>query len=362
MLLRLLQQSAPSALVDAVRVVARSERTRRGSFHFTYRLAGLWDDVLCDTVINELSHVDVPSDAFAHGLAEMLKGSAPGAESLATRLVANRASYDDARVDVAAALLLAHSATPPWSSIWPLLEANLERGLRILILAMNANRHLRFNRYLSANEAGNLFIWLARAYPPADDPRRPQVHTPTKNDYLIEFRVAVLAELAARGTEDSFQQVLRIRTEVRHPTDFARTILSARRALVQRTWRPVAVPHLLAMARDSRKRTVRSAADLADVVVRALERVQDRLQGQTAEKEQLWNEQGFGSSGQEPGSRRTRQTCPTTSRTGSKRSSEVGRSYSIARSSCVPARSPTSISRPSLHQVATYLLSPLSSK
>jgi hypothetical protein len=290
-LLTRLKRSNASALHDAVRYLSAGERASESSFFFLHRLAGLWDAELTAVAIAEFDRPDVVDEVFERALQELMQQHAPGADDLAIRRISEQRVEVGRRLEILATSLLAHGADPHWTAVWCLIRDDVARGTRILSGALDFQREAKFCQKLSDEEAADLSIWLERHYPSAEDPRHHGVFMPGPLDLIASLKRTLLSTLLHRATEGSYRQLQRMQREKVCPTDFVWTLIAAHRALVARGWSPIAPKQLMRVLGDSRKRVVRSAADLAAVVMSALQDVQDRVQGVTAESGSLWDKQ-----------------------------------------------------------------------
>lgn len=107
---------------------------------------------------------------------------------------------------------------------------------------------------------------------------------------LGRARDRLLSQLAERGTATSVDSARIIAARFADRPWLQQIVLEAQEAYSRNRWVPVEPEELLALVGNLSKRLVRSGRELLDVVVESLGRVQQRLQGETAEARLLWNE------------------------------------------------------------------------
>lgn len=136
---------------------------------------------------------------------------------------------------------------------------------------------------------GQLFIWLEREFPRAEDPSFEEVHGVGPRESLAEWRDSILTTLTLRGTADSVKAIARIAEAFPKYEWLRRSLVRAKEALIVREWAPLTAQHLSNFVEDNEARFVRSDRELLEAAIAALESIQKRLQGDTPDAPLLWD-------------------------------------------------------------------------
>lgn len=142
----------------------------------------------------------------------------------------------------------------------------------------------------TADEFADLFLWLLDRYPAHEDPEGSDVVGPVRFREQIGFwRDALLANLRDLGTEESAAAVSRIVAAVPHQRWLRRSEAAAHQALRRARWEPLVPATIARLGADSAAVVVRTADQLLDQVCEQLLGLQQRLHGEAAESQFLWN-------------------------------------------------------------------------
>lgn len=123
----------------------------------------------------------------------------------------------------------------------------------------------------------------------AEDTKDEDWRRETMRGRLRQFRDAVVSELASRGTSAALVALQHLQKDVPDGGLWLRWRLDQARANLRRNaWQPMAPEVLVALCRSAGSRWVQGSADLLDVVLESLVRLQQRLHAETAEAIFLW--------------------------------------------------------------------------
>ena len=193
-----------------------------------------------------------------------------------------------------AAFLLGHAANG-FARVWTLIQSDREFG-RSVIAAVAADEDRfegRAGRPLTEEQLGDLFNWIEREYPHAEDRVFTGAHFVGEREMIERWRDSLLQQLEARGTEPACR-VLR-RLERQFPElDWIKAIRArAEENQRRQSWVPPAPSELVALAARPELRFVESGEQLLRVIRESLERAQEELQGETPAVRDLWNDLGL---------------------------------------------------------------------
>jgi hypothetical protein len=173
------------------------------------------------------------------------------------------------------------------------LVANIEDALAVHAHSYDSDPRLRrFLRELADVELGDLNCRMHASFPPAEDDtqERDHSHAVTPRDELAQWRSGVIGELEARGTVAACEVIALLAST--HPDSDGLTwrLSTSLTNVLEATWQPPNSIEILALFRQTDRRSVQGAADLVAVIVESLDRYQAELQGHTPSAFQLWNE------------------------------------------------------------------------
>lgn len=194
---------------------------------------------------------------------------------------------DPDRAADAAMTLLQHAPTAGW----PRLRALLGTDPEFVRRAFLANRFAYDRRVPSLDEAslGDLYLRLRELFPPAEDPQFDDVHGVGPREAIANWRDALLEGLRLKGTASAVQAIQEICNALPEEPWLRRVLIDARRILREQSWQPLSPQELDQLASGHSSRLVRTEADLQNVILRALDDIQSRLQGDTPSAPLLWD-------------------------------------------------------------------------
>ncbi len=190
-------------------------------------------------------------------------------------------------------LLVLHAPDCGWETLRPLFSENIDLGREIWMKLGNDPMRDRSALFrLPPSALADLFIWLERSMPWDELPDRSETghYTPTPLEDLDSLRWGLINYLANAGTHeacDALRQAVRALDE---PAALHWRLREAEQNLRKKTFpwpSPADVLQLLDQA--PRARLVRSEAEMLEVVIESLGRLQEELQGETPAVQDLWN-------------------------------------------------------------------------
>ena len=188
-----------------------------------------------------------------------------------------------------ARVLLDDAGDAGWSSVWPLFNADSAFGRSVV----EAVAHLRQNTVadrLEENQLAELFTWLEREFPHAEDPPLPDgVFTPSARMDVGSWRDQTLRGLAAKGTPEALQLLDQLRTAFHDLPEIAFLRRDAQELIHRGQWTPPNPEDVVHLGADRARRWVTSDAELREVLVESLQRAQDELQAATPAAADLWD-------------------------------------------------------------------------
>lgn len=278
------RQHANTAFVNTVRMLVTRDETAYLTLH---RVAGALDasDVawLAELATDQATPVSTASEAFRQVLR---LAPAQGQQFLAHQL-STAGSPALTQAFTVSALLADPVAV--WPVVWPAIRDDDQFAERVLL--DTAQSQLFDHAALPEQDVTELWKLMNRLFPPRDDPVVSDiVHRVTPRETAGHVRDRLLPSLAQRGTDAADAALTSLAGE--HPTEdwMVRLCAHARRALVRSQWQAAQAEDLAALISAPHKALVRTSADLLEVVLEVLDKVQKRLTGGPyPEATMLWN-------------------------------------------------------------------------
>ena len=287
-----LYAKAPDATLNAARELLKQEG------HYSsviQKLSRCWDHGIASTFEAELDGA-LPLESRLEILAGLLQQGSATARHFAANRLERRSESNDAFKEATAVAVTLYMTAPDhgWTTLWPVLQAEETFGRAWIDDLLYRHSHLWATPIrLSEPDTANLFIWLERRYPHAEDPKRPSgvVYSPEHRDHIGSFRDTLLRSLEVRGSVEAVEELRRIQLELPELDWLSRVVDAALVEMRRQTWRWHSPEALLEVLFDPEKRYMRNADELLDVVLESLRRMASKLQHQeTPLASFLWNE------------------------------------------------------------------------
>lgn len=199
----------------------------------------------------------------------------------------------DREYAVAAAKALWSTANAEtWPAVWAAMCTDLDFGRRLIgeMADFLRAKEVSFQR-LSEEQLTDLYVWVARAFPHAEDPAIQEAHFVGQREIIARWRDGLLQALKNRGTVAACYALNRAVNELPHLPWLRYVWLEALKLTRSQTWQPLSPPALLKLAETGQARVVSSGLELLDVLQESLERLQVRLRGETPMAQFLWDYQ-----------------------------------------------------------------------
>jgi len=288
-------RNARDEVLGALRNLIEDREGEHVAVNAISRLEPCWDDQVAACALEKARDPETDTKHFGLILSLLLKHRVTDAEDLARSLVSPPkpvAEEDRPKAVVAAYLLLRHAEDAGWDIVYPAIQQDaglcdnlVSRLSDDLWLGANQDKPDTPLYRLTEQQLGDLFRLLVIRYPYA-------THRLTDGGSINRFaqcRDAVLGHLRERGTRDAVEQLQRFVAEMPDLPFLRQDLRKAQHLMRQTTWTGWQPVHILALAESQEKRLVEDGTQLLEVVVESLDRLQERLQGERAIVEALWN-------------------------------------------------------------------------
>lgn len=256
-----------------------------------------WDDRIARLILGKAKQSTMKPPCVGTLLKHLLQHGVTEAvqfcKSLIQRIRSSKKGDTMERALHAAEALLLENPEDGWSFVWEAVKSDTDFGKRLFEMVSwpldVKGKTKRFLDTLSEEQLANLFIWLEQQFPHCDDPKHEGSYVVTTREQVAEFRDKVLAALRDRGTPQAVDAIERIRSKFPHLDWLKQVWLEAKEKMVENTWLPPRPADFLRLLLEKDKRFVQTGEHLLDVIIESLERLQQKLCGETPCAQFLWN-------------------------------------------------------------------------
>lgn len=291
-------ERAPEAMVTAVLREIEHDNSQGDYLPVLQRIERCWDQRLCAAMLIKAQDEALKPRCFGDLLHRLLKHGCVGAREFAATLVVLPVPIEASartRVRTAASGLLSAADHAGWEAVWPVVQADAEFGRELLLeLAYRSgDRHsAKFAARLSPDDAADLYVWLSRQFPHAEDPdhRGEGAYSVGPREQIADFRNAILRSLKQRGSIEACNAIQRIAGDLPHLEWMKWELHEAKQVTRRQTWRPLKPDEFMELVRQPNSALVQSSSQLLDLLVDSLGRFEAKLQGETPLAFTLWDE------------------------------------------------------------------------
>ena len=287
-------QYAPAQIIETLMAKIDQENTENNSVFILRKVSTCFDQRLAIALLAKAKEEHLKPESMGCLLAPLLDYGLADARTFAESLLLGLPHSDESlwsRAVVAATLLLTRTEDGGWETVWPAIQQDAELGQSVISRISTADdRHAeKIAQRLQEDQLADLYIWVARQYPHADD-------TPLENSGLVSPRMSIswwrdslLTHLKARGTQEACNAIRRIAGEM-PGLDWLKWILQEAEAITRmRTWVPAEPDHILKLASSKELRLVESGEQLLEVLIESLERLEQKLHGEVPASRDIWD-------------------------------------------------------------------------
>lgn len=298
-IVELAYENAPESVLKIFQNII--ERGMAGS-SLSYRvseLATILDDRVAALLHEFLSKPDLTSEHTATLLDMLIEHDDEPAFEIACGMV--KATDNQPFALMAAYILIAHQARRSWQLIWSVMCSDDSFGKQLMLGLANYSHRKAGNilASLSEPEISELYFWLEEHFPSANDVRYPSgvVHSITERDQLGRMRDNCPSYLSGLGTQAAIDALRSICERFPDRVWLKHLLNQAKQALRKNSLQALSPSELIAYTHRRDARLARSSAELMEAVLVSLQRLQEKLHGQTPLAPFLWNLSGNGDTG-----------------------------------------------------------------
>ncbi|MGE0821978.1 MAG: NACHT domain-containing NTPase [Candidatus Binatia bacterium] len=293
-LVKMAYDHAPTQIIETLMVLVDKENEKHGFIFITRKIEGCLDDRLASALTVKLQDEKLHPKALGCLLCVLLDHNVEDAKAFVSAFISSRSSSDEkqrSKVIIAASALLTHANDAGWSIVWPVLQEDDAFGREVITAAVYDFREkdIQITR-MTENQLADFYIWLSQQYPHTEDPQPEGAHEVSARESIADFRDSVLRDIKDRGTLAACSAIEKISRELPHLDWLKWILLEARNTARQKTWLPPQPSDVLAITKNQQGRLVQSGEQLLEVLLESLQRLEQRLQGETPQVEFLWDQ------------------------------------------------------------------------
>jgi len=260
----------------------------------TRKVEYCWDDRLANALLIKAKGKKLKPECMGCLLGDLLDHQIDEARAFAESLLPLPPPSDGdsrSRALVVARVLMTHAEDAGWSAVWPAIQQDAEFGQEIIsaVAQVDGWRAASVGRRLTEDRLADLYVWLVRHYPYAEDPIIEQFHPVGPRESVARWRDSILGHLKERGTAQACEAIRWISRELPELDWLKWTLLEAQNIARRRTWTPSRPRDILRVASSQQARLVQGGYQLLDVLIETLRRLEEKLQGETPAAEFLWD-------------------------------------------------------------------------
>jgi hypothetical protein len=286
-------------LIDTAMVLIDAENRDRSAYPGSLdAMRKCWSADLKAALLTKVRDPVLSPHLVGNILSFLLQHNAREAEdvgaSLLTLPIAPTGGDRHIRAVTASVVLLRHARDACWAAVWPAIRDDAEFGREVMEKLMPVSFMMggeSFAQKLTESQLGELYFWLARQYPHSDEPVHDGRARAVGPRFMVcRFRDSVLETIKGKGTPESCAAIKELIRKLPELPWLGQVLLDAQRLTRQQTWRPPTISQIIKLTTDARARLIDDGSQLLDVVMESLERLQEKLLGETPRSRFLWNQ------------------------------------------------------------------------
>ncbi|MBD2314297.1 hypothetical protein H6G20_21750 [Desertifilum sp. FACHB-1129] len=303
-LTKLAYQHAPAEFINTLIDLIDSENSDYGNIFITRSIQTCWDEPLAIALLNKLEDTTLKPSSVGQLLEDLLAHKVFAAKRFAESLIPvplPSVGEQRSRAISAARALMLYAEDAGWSVVWSAIQQDPEFGREVLeSVSYSARQTGSIEWRLSEEQVLELYRWLRKEYPPIEKPKLQEEKEKTfsledwatkPRDSVVKWQATILQHLKERRTPQACKALRCIAHESPEMAEkLKRILLEAQLTTRRRTWSAPTPQEVLKVTSDQNVRLVNGADQLLDVVVESLDRLNQKLQGETPSAIFLWNQ------------------------------------------------------------------------
>lgn len=285
---------APNEVLRVVKVIIDKENKDHGHLFVLRKLDNSWDEQLAHFLLDYGRSDPTLKPESLGDLLEAIGSHIPEKSlEFGIYLLDSTEDGELSRLKAieAAVAMLKVMPKAAWPHIWSVIQRDSDLGKDIVLkysYQTDEGRRALTSR-LGEQSIADLYLWLHENFPEDEAPNKHAAHFVGERETVEWLKQGLLTSLQEKGTAEAVAAVRRISTALPEIKWLKYVAISADRARLEKSWDGVSPSVLLKMAQDRRSRLVESEAQLLEVVISSLDRLDQQLQGTPPSVRNLWN-------------------------------------------------------------------------
>lgn len=254
-LVELAYNRAPNEIIQALMAMIDKENKENNHIFIIQKVKHCWDKRLANAILIKAKDQNMKPDCMGYLLKDLLENKVREAKDFAESLVSLEqptSENERSRAVVAARMLMNHAEDGGWEVVWPTIQKDAEFGKEVISAVGHGFRHSTnsIEHRLTEEQLADLYIWVARQYPHAEDPKYDDAHVVESRESIANWRDSILQNLKKLGTHKSCEAISRISSELPDLDWLKWTLFEAQNITRRNTWIPPQPRDILKMAID----------------------------------------------------------------------------------------------------------------
>src|SRR5574337_1946915 len=242
-LVKLAYHYAPSEIIDTLMILIDQENREHDHIFIIRKLESCWDDHLASALITRVSDEELKPECMGDLLSALLDHGIDRAGEFAKSLIPlplPPGGDQRTRAIVAARAVMTSAKDCGWPLVWEAIRQDPEFGREVIssVAYMSDSGAGRISQRLTEDRLADLYIWLVRQYPHAEDPGSEEAHWVGARESIGMWRDSILSQLKGRGTPQACQAIKRIARELPELGWLKWTVQGAEDLARRGTWSP----------------------------------------------------------------------------------------------------------------------------
>lgn len=294
-LLKLAYFHAPNELIETLISLINYENQEQGDANVVEKIESIWDDRIANEILNKAADSLLAIASLRKLLQILLRHQYNPAIELAESLISLQRLTNETlrgKAILAAQMLMMYSEHGGWTTIWPLIQNDELYGQDIIVGLVDylGRRGELVFKHLTPDQLIDLYQWLVLQYPPEEDPDICGIHTVSTRENISEWRNSIISYLANLATQDACYALEHLVIKDRQTVWLKYYLIQAKANLRHRTWTPPTPTDFLNMFKYKEVRLIESGDQLLNVIIDSLNRLEEKIQGETPAVFDIWNE------------------------------------------------------------------------
>jgi hypothetical protein len=296
----LVERASRHAPVDVMRTLRRrlaaeGEDWRQASDAVTLlrSLADCWNETLTAVALEVLNNPRSAPSIVRKLFEILLTRQVPEARAIAESFLHDQEGSPLKRRAGAACVLLLYGPVDREPAIWSYLEKELELAREVIEEC--SSEGYRLARRFESELLADIYLWIERHVRASPASAKPHHSWWRDRDASVHpIQQAIREELVIKTSRNAEAALDRLCRDLPGDSVLREKLYYSRVFVRARTWAPPSTREILEMVGLQRRRLVRTEGELLDVLLESLERLQQKLHGETLPVRFLWNKDPSG--------------------------------------------------------------------